>query len=80
MVTMYVPSNITYSCFVSNPGIKNKKAYYSARMIGWAGFTVQVVALVMSGLATQLITVFSIIVSTVMTHYGIGCDDSIIGS
>jgi hypothetical protein len=79
MVTMYVPSNITYSCFISKPSIKNKKAYYGVRMVGWTGFTVQVVALGMSGLATQLITVFLMIISTVMTHYGIGCDDSIIG-
>ena len=79
MVTMYVPSNIAYSCFISKPSIKNKRAYYSIRMVGWAGFTVQVVALGMSGLATQLITVSLMIISTIMTHFGIGCDDNIIG-
>jgi hypothetical protein len=79
MVTMYVPSNIAYSCFISKPNVKEKKLYYSVRMVGWAGFTVQFVSLGMSGLATQLITVFLMIISTVMTHFDIGCDDGIIG-
>jgi hypothetical protein len=45
MVTMYVPSKIAYSCFISKPNVKEKKLYYSVRMVGWAGFTVQVVFL-----------------------------------
>ncbi|KAJ4297488.1 hypothetical protein N0V90_005380 [Kalmusia sp. IMI 367209] len=80
MVTMHVPEGVVYSCFVSKPGVKNKSAYYAVRMIGWIGFTVQVVSLGMSGLATQLITVFLMVVSTVVTHFHVGCDEGIIGT
>ena len=80
MVSMYVPSNIVYSCFVSKPEIQRKSLYYCVRMIGWAGFAVQVVALGMSGLATQIITVSVMVSATIMTHFRVGSDDSIVGS
>ncbi|KAF2705091.1 hypothetical protein K504DRAFT_494443 [Pleomassaria siparia CBS 279.74] len=79
MVTMYVPLNIVFSCFIPKPEIEKEISYYTIRMIGWIGFTLQVISLGMSGLATQLITVVVMLVSTVLTHFRVGCDDNIIG-
>jgi hypothetical protein len=80
MVTMYVPAGVVYCCFVSKPDIKKKSLYYNVRMIGWAGFAVQVVSLGMSGLATQLVTVSVMVVATIATHFHIGCEEEIIGT
>ena len=78
MVTMYVPTGVVYNCFVLKPDIKNKSAYYNIRMVGWAGFAVQVGSLGMSGLATQLMTVFIMVVATIPTHFHVGCEEDII--
>ena len=80
MVTMYVPSGIVYSCFVSKPDIEKKAMYYKVRMLGWGGFAVQVVSLGMSGLATQLITVFLMVVATIAIHFHIGCNEEMVGA
>jgi hypothetical protein len=80
MVTMYVPYNIVYSCFVSKPNVRRKGMYYGIRMLGWAGFAVQVISLGMSGLATQIITVSLMVVSTIATHLRVGCQDDLIGT
>jgi hypothetical protein len=80
MVTMYVPTGIVYCCFVSKPDIKKKIVYYNIRMVGWAGFAVQVVSLGMSGLATQLVTVSVMVVATIATHFHIGCKEEIVGT
>ncbi|KAF2437269.1 hypothetical protein P171DRAFT_437875 [Karstenula rhodostoma CBS 690.94] len=80
MVTMYVPANVVYRCFVSKPDLKHKRLYYNIRMVGWAGFAVQVVSLGMSGLATQLVTVSIMVMATIATHFHIGCQEEIVAT
>ncbi|KAF2191658.1 hypothetical protein K469DRAFT_555250 [Zopfia rhizophila CBS 207.26] len=80
MITMYAPWDIVKTCFIDNPLPANPRLYYIIRMMGWAGFAVQAITLGMSGLATQIVTVFIMVISTLLTHFKAGCDDHIVGT
>lgn len=80
LVTMYAPPNLIKNCFIDKPVPPNKRLYKIVRGIGWIGFTAHVITIGMSGLATQIVTVFLIVVPTVLTVFKVGCDDSVIGS
>src|SRR2546423_6695070 len=80
MVTMNATSGLVKACFIDKPVPPNRPLYNIARGIGWVGFTAHVITVGMSGLATQLVTVFLILVPTVLTIFKVGCDESLIGS
>lgn len=80
LVTMYAPPNLIKNCFIDKPVPSNKRLYKMMRGIGWIGFAAHVITIGVSGLATQIVTVFLIVVPTVLTIFKIGCDDSVIGS
>jgi hypothetical protein len=48
-------------------------------MIGWLSFAIQVVAIGMSSLATQIITVIVICFSTMLAVFRQGCEEFMIG-
>jgi hypothetical protein len=77
---MYAPPNLIKNCFIDKPVPRNRHLYKIVRWIGWTGFAAHIIAIGMSGLATQIATVFLIVVPTVLTVFKIGCDDSVIGS
>ncbi|KAF7513249.1 hypothetical protein GJ744_010645 [Endocarpon pusillum] len=79
MIAMHAPSGLVQACFVQKPQPQDPRLYYTVRMIGWASFAVQAVSLGMSGLATQIITVLLMVSATVLMHFQVGCDDTIIG-
>jgi hypothetical protein len=80
LVTMNAPPNLIKNCFIDKPIPPNKPLYKIMRGIGWISFTAHVITIGMSGLATQIVTVFLIVVPTVLTVFRIGCDDSVVGS
>jgi hypothetical protein len=80
LVTMTATPDLIKDCFIDKPVPPNKRLYGVTRNIGWIAFTTHVISLGMSGLATQLVTVFLIIVPTVLTIFRVGCDESLIGS
>jgi hypothetical protein len=80
LVTMYAPPNLIKNCFIDKPVLLNKRLYKMMRGIGWIGFTAHVITIGMSSLATQIVTVFLMVVPTVLTAFKIECDDSVIGS
>jgi hypothetical protein len=79
-VTMYATPNLVKACFIYKPVPPNKSLYKMTRNIGWIAFTAHVISIGMSGVATQLVTVFLIVVPTVLTIFKFGCDESLIGS
>jgi hypothetical protein len=80
LVTMYATPNLIKACFIDKPVPPNKHLYKITRNIGWIAFTAHVISIGMSGLVTQLLTVFLIVVPTVLTVFKFGCDESLIGS
>jgi hypothetical protein len=80
LVTMNATPGLVKDCFVDKPVPPNKALYKIMRAIGWIGFTAHVITIGMSGLATQIVTVFLIVVPTVLTVFKLGCDESLIGS
>jgi hypothetical protein len=81
-INMFAPSSLVRFLFIDKPVIEKNSAsfYFTARMAGWMAFAAHVITIGQSGLATQIITVFIIVVSTMMTVFKVGCDDSYIGS
>ncbi|KAL8939166.1 MAG: hypothetical protein Q9211_002860 [Gyalolechia sp. 1 TL-2023] len=80
MISMYAPSGLVQACFVQKPQPQDPRRYHTVRMIGWASFAVQAVSLGMSGLVTQIITVSLMVSATVLMHFRVGCNDTIIGT
>ena len=80
LVTMSATPDLIKDCFIDKPVPPNKHLYNITRSIGWIAFTAHVISIGMSGLATQLVTIFLIIVPTVLTIFKVGCDESLIGS
>jgi hypothetical protein len=62
--------------FIANLKPENPGLYTTMRFCGWISFAVQVVTIGMSDLATQLVTVFLLVVPTVLFVKKLGCDDS----
>ena len=77
-VTMLVPGELLKppSCFIANLNPDQPQLYSVMRWCGWVAFAVQVVTIGMSDLATQLVTVFLLVVPTVLYVNKFGCDDS----
>jgi hypothetical protein len=80
LVTMNATPDLIKDCFADKPNPSNKLLYTIIRSIGWIGFTAHVITIGMSGLATQIVTVFLVVVPTVLTIFKVGCDESLIGS
>ena len=80
LVTMTATPDLIKDCFIDKPVPPNKRLYNITRNIGWIAFTAHVISIGTSGLATQLVTIFLIIVPTVLTIFKVGCDESLIGS
>lgn len=81
-INMYAPSSLVRPLFSDKPSVKDNYLswYFAARMAGWIGFAAHVITIGQAGLATQIITVFIIVVSTMVTVFKVGCDDSYVGS
>ena len=79
---MFAPSSLLRPLFIDKPTVKDKQIswYFTARMAGWIGFAAHVITIGQAGLATQIVTVFIIVVSTIVTVFKVGCNDSYIGS
>lgn len=80
LVTMNAPPNLVKNCFIDKPMPLNRSLYTIMRGIGWIGFTAHVITIGLSALATQIVTVFLIVIPTVITIFKVGCDDSEIGA
>jgi hypothetical protein len=77
-VTMIVPNELLKqpSPFIARIEPEHRFFYGVMRWTGWIAFGVQVIAIGMADLATQLITVFLLVVPTVLHVSRLGCDDS----
>jgi hypothetical protein len=65
---MTAPSSLVKVCFVEKPQVQNPRLYYAVRMVGWVSFVIRVISIGMAGIVTQLVTIFLMIVPTVLTH------------
>lgn len=81
-INMFAPSSLVRFLFIDKPDVKENylSLYFVARMAGWIGFAAHVITIGQAGLATQIVTVFIIVVSTMLEVFKIGCDDSYVGS
>ena len=82
-INMYAPQKLVKAVFIDKPAINQRSwlsPYFVMRMVGWIGFAAHVITIGMSGLATQIVTVFLIVVSTSMTVFKFGGKDNLIGS
>ena len=79
-INMFVPSGLIRLVFIDKPAVHQSKTSLAMHVAGWTAFTTHVVTIGMSGLATQVVTVFLIVMATVMTVFKFGCNDEIIGS
>ena len=82
-INMYAPQKLVKAVFIDKPAVNQRSwlaPYFVMRMVGWIGFSAHVITIGMSGLATQIVTVFIIVVSTAMTVFKFGCKDNLIGS
>jgi hypothetical protein len=77
-VTFWMPNELLIppSLFIEGPIIQNPTTYGVFRAIGWVAFAVHIVAIGMADLATQIYTVFLIVVPTLLLVQKTGCDDS----
>jgi hypothetical protein len=77
-VTMIIPHELLKppSPFIARIEPGHRFLYGVMRWTGWIAFAVQVIAIGMADLATQLITVFLLVVPTVLHVSRLGCDDS----
>jgi hypothetical protein len=80
LVTMLASWDLVADCFMRKPFPLHRGFYKITQAIGWIGFTAHVITIGMSSLATQIVTIFLIITSTLLTVFQFGCDDSLIGS
>ena len=78
-IQMTAPSELIKRCFIEKPKVKNTDLYLYIRMLGWIGFGVHIISIGMSGLATQIITVFIMVVASVLTAFKYGCDENFVG-
>lgn len=78
VITMLVPKQFMKppSPFIAQLNPRHRFWYAVMRWLGWVAFAVQVISLGMAQLATQLITVFLMVVPTVLHISKLGCDDS----
>lgn len=81
-VTMLIPAEFMAppSPFIANLKPQYPDLYTTMRFCGWISFAVQVVTIGMSDLATQLVTVFLLVVPTILFIKKLGCDDSHLAS
>lgn len=79
-VAMYVPRGVLIGCFLTTPRPPNPLFYSAARMVGWVAFGCHIITLGMTSLFNQIITVFVLIVATLLTSERIGADNRHIGS
>lgn len=78
VITMVIPKELMRppSPFIAQLDPRYRFWYSVMRWLGWIAFAVQVISLGMAQLATQLITVFLMVVPTVLHISKLGCDDS----
>ncbi|ETN47038.1 uncharacterized protein HMPREF1541_01228 [Cyphellophora europaea CBS 101466] len=77
-VTMLIPEELMKppSPFIARLQPHHRFWYGVMRWAGWIAFAVQVISIGMADLATQLVTVFLLVVPTVLHVSKLGCDDS----
>jgi hypothetical protein len=79
-INMFAPSSLVKDLFIDKPAIANRRLYHATRWLGWVGFSTHIITIGMSGLATQIVTVVVIVLSTILTVTQVGCDDSAFSS
>jgi len=75
-VTMYIPEQVIIPVFVNNTKPSVAWLYDLCKWVGWAAFAVQIVAIGLTKLASQMFTVALLVIPTVLVCWKIGCDDS----
>lgn len=79
-VILRAPRAIITEVILTNPKPPSKLTYHVARILGWVGFGVHVVCLGMSSLVNQIVIVFVLVTSTLITGHYIGADHQHIAS
>ena len=80
LVTMFAPAKVIKNVFIDKPEPPNPFIYKCFRALGWIAFSGHVITLGMSGLATQMVTVFLIVVPTVITVMRWGSIEDVVGT
>ncbi|KIX08977.1 uncharacterized protein Z518_00055 [Rhinocladiella mackenziei CBS 650.93] len=71
-VTIYAPRRIVINVLLTNTTPLNPALYSATRMTGWASFAIHIVALGMTSLFNQLLSVAVLAVSTILAIRGVG--------
>ncbi|KAJ6258802.1 hypothetical protein Dda_6856 [Drechslerella dactyloides] len=74
-VTIHTRRKILLYCLLTNPRPKYPTVYKVAQFIGWTAFGCHIVALGMSTLVLQILTVVLLAASTVLVTYRVGDDE-----
>ncbi|KAG8667827.1 hypothetical protein FPOAC1_012666 [Fusarium poae] len=79
-VTIVGPLGLVLGCIVTDARPLNPRYYFLARAIGWAFFATHAIALGMSNLFNQIVTVIIMLVGTYLTATRVGDNSEMIGS
>ncbi|KAL3425708.1 hypothetical protein PVAG01_02499 [Phlyctema vagabunda] len=79
-LTIYAPRMVVVNCFLSGPQPPSPRIYWAMRSIGWASFGIHVIALGMTCLFNQILTVCVLAGSSVVAVLQIGDFQSLIGT
>ncbi|KAI1448495.1 hypothetical protein F5Y02DRAFT_431292 [Annulohypoxylon stygium] len=78
-VTLFAPRGFVLNGLLTTPQPAHEYLYKTARAFGWLAFGLHVICIGQATLAIQIITVVIMIIATVATIFGIGCDEFSIG-
>lgn len=79
-VTVYAPRMIVLDCFLTDPEPPNPRLYRILRISGWIFFATHIVSLGMTALFNQMLCVFVLAASSVITVLQIGDCRNLIGT
>lgn len=78
-VTVFTTRGITTNVLLRNPRPRNRNIHLLFRAINWLAFGVLVVCLGSACLCTQIIVIVTILVSTAVAVFRLGCDEYHVG-
>ena len=78
-VTMDAPRGLVVDCVLTTPRPPNLRLYRVMRAVAWAAFACHVVALGMSTLATQLLSLAWLLAGTLLVAFRVGDYEEVIG-
>jgi hypothetical protein len=79
-VTIFGPRGLVVGCIVTDARPRHPHHYFLARAIGWTFFAAHAIALGMSNLFNQIVTVIIMILATYLTATRVGDNCEMIGS